>query len=272
MDKKKIQLFAFFALTGMLLWGTIASRLLAFFSPDASIMQTYLFVKGMFALLLLTAMKLWGGWIFFGLERRFTWWFFVPSLPILLLTAGLFFSPEAKFGLGTSASIGWILVAVFVGIGEECLFRGILWRAFDASRAISTAFATSTLFGAAHLMGLFTEIPWQIVCSQAVFAFGVGMMFASVRLISGSLLAPIVMHALFDSVAILAAGGVNEMFDETLSVERLLIPGAFFAVWGFVNVVVIQKRRQLAESLKQNDDTKNEDPGQLQPGYPVQQQ
>jgi len=71
----------------------------------------------------------------------------------------------------------------------------------------------------------------------------VGMMFSAVRLVAGSLVVPIVLHAVFDAGAIVAAGGLSEMFDETLTVGRLLIPGVVFAAWGLVCILVVSKRR-----------------------------
>ena len=99
------------------------------------------------------------------------------------------------------------------------------------------------MFGAVHLIGLFTDIPWQIIISLARFAFGGGMMFAAVRLVSGSLLAPIALHAVFDALALIAAGGASEMFDNTWTVGRLLIPGAVFAVWGLACILIVKNRR-----------------------------
>ena len=74
-----------------------------------------------------------------------------------------------------------------------------------------------------------------------------GIVFAAVRLVSGSLLAPIVLHAIFDAAALVAAGGFKEMLDDTFSVERLLIPGAIFAIWGAVSIFIVQKRRAKAQ-------------------------
>ena len=248
MDKKKLLIFGLLVLIGMLIWGPVVSWLSGFLLPGADLLQTYLIHKGLFAALLLAVMTKFGGLKFFGIERGSSWWFLVPGLPCLLLTVLIFFSPEAKFGLSGPATVGWILVAVFVGIGEESVFRGILWRAFESRGILFTAVATSVLFGAMHLIGLFSEIPWQIVVSQAFFAFGVGMMFAAVRLVSGSLLAPITLHAVFDAGAVVTAGGLSEMFNDTMTVERLLIPGAVFAAWGLVSILIIKKRRSKAAS------------------------
>ena len=108
---------------------------------------------------------------------------------------------------------------------------------------LTTSLLTSVLFGAMHLQGLFLPIPWQIIASQAVFAAGGGMLFAAVRLVYGSLLAPIFLHALFNAGAIVAAGGVREMFSDTMSVGRLLVPGIIFFVWGLICVLVIRRLR-----------------------------
>jgi membrane protease YdiL (CAAX protease family) len=248
MNQKKLLQFGLLVVIGMLIWGAVSSRLMSFLLPDADSLQTYLFNKGLFVVVLLAVMSKFGGLVFFGIERGSSWWFLVPALPILLLSAAVFFTPDATFKLSVAATVGWILVALFVGIGEESVFRGILWRAFESRGILVTAFATSVLFGAMHLIGLFTDIPWQIVTSQAVFAFGVGMMFAAVRLVSGSLLAPIALHTVFDACAIIAAGGVSEMFDDTMTTERLLIPGAVFAVWGLVCILIVQMRRSKAPS------------------------
>jgi membrane protease YdiL (CAAX protease family) len=243
MNKTRLLQFGLLVFVWLLIWGPVASSLTELFLPNADKLQIYLFNKGPFAVLLLAVMSKVGGLKFFGMERGSSWWFLVPGLPFLLLTAAVFFAPNAAFGLSIPATIGWILVALSIGIGEECVFRGILWRALEPLGILVTAFATSALFGAAHLIGLFTELPWQIVISQAIFAFGVGMTLAAVRLVSGSLFAPIALHAVFDAGAILAAGGVSEMLEDTLTVERLLIPSAVFTVWGLVCILIVNKRR-----------------------------
>ena len=65
----------------------------------------------------------------------------------------------------------------------------------------------------------------------------------------GSLLAPIFLHALFDAGAIIAAGGVQELFSNTMSVKRLLVPGVIFFVWGLICVLVIRQRRRAVRAM-----------------------
>lgn len=243
MNKNRTLQFGLLTFLGMLIWGPIVAAMFRLVQPNADLLTRYLFDKGLFAVVLLVLMSIFGGLKYFGYERSTSWWFLLPGLPFLTLGVLVLFAPNATFGLSMPATVGWILVAVFVGIGEESVYRGILWRAFESRGPLVTAFATSALFGAVHLIGLFTDIPWQIIISLAVFAFGGGMMFAAIRLVSGSLLAPIVLHAVFDAGAIVAAGGASEMFDETWSVSRLVIPGVVFGVWGLACILFIQKRR-----------------------------
>jgi membrane protease YdiL (CAAX protease family) len=243
MDKKKLPLFGLIIFAGLLIYSFFASRLIDLILPDASLLLSYLLNKGLFVVLILAAMNKTYSLKFFGLERGSSWWFLLPGLPFLLLTVGIFFEPNATFGLSIPATVGWVFVAIFVGIGEETVFRGILWRAFETRGVMFTAFATSALFGLVHLIGLMSDIPWQIITSQAVFAFGVGMTFAAIRLVSGSVMAPLVLHAVFDAGALIAAGGVTELFNDSMSVERLLIPGVIFALWGTISILIIQKRR-----------------------------
>jgi len=237
------------AILALVLWGPVLSMVFDFVDPEATPLIAYLINKGLFAVALLVVLAKWDGLRGYGFKRGRSWWFLLPGAPFLALTALLVMNPESPYGLGIAAAMGWILVSTFVAIGEEGLFRGLLWRALEERGMLITSLTTSVLFGAAHLLGLFTSIPWQIVASQAVFAAGVAMMFAAVRLVSGSLLAPIILHALFDSAAVIAAGGVQEMFSDTMTVGRLLIPGIAFFVWGLICVLVLQRRRRTTEAM-----------------------
>ena len=249
MNQRLLWRLSAFAILALVLWGHLFSAVFDLVDPDAGPLSVYLINKGLFAVALLVVLAKWDGLRNYGFERGRSWWFLLAGAPFLALTALLAVNPEAPFGLGMAAALGWILVSIFVAIGEEGVFRGLLWRALEDRGVLTTSLLTSVLFGTVHLVGLFTPLPWQIVASQAVFAAGVGMMFAAVRLVSGSLLAPIFLHALFDAGAIVAAGGVQEMFSDTMSVGRLLVPGIAFFVWGLICVLVIRRRRRTTRAM-----------------------
>ena len=86
------------------------------------------------------------------------------------------------------------LLAGFAGLGEELLFRGVvqagLARVVPNSLALLSA---SVLFGLAHFA----------TSTYAVVAGLMGLYLGGLFLVQGSLLAPVVTHALYDLVALL---------------------------------------------------------------------
>lgn len=232
MNKINLSVFASVVFLLFLAWGPLVSGALSLTVGTVDQLPNYLINKGLFAVLILVLMVRYRGWRFFGLHAGQGWRFLMPSLPIFLLTVLVLLNPDAAFGLGAAATIGWIVASLAIGIGEEAVFRGVLWRAFDGKGLAFKVLVSSALFGAVHLMGLVAGFGWQIVFSQVVFAFGMGVTFAAIRHASGSLVAPIALHAIFDAGAIVAAGGINEMLNEGVQPLQMLVPGLFFLAWG----------------------------------------
>jgi membrane protease YdiL (CAAX protease family) len=87
-----------------------------------------------------------------------------------------------------------LLLAALAGVGEELLFRGVLQAGLTrVLPSVGALIAASLLFGLAHAAS----------ATYAVLAFGVGVYLGGLFLIQGSLLTPIVTHALYDFVALL---------------------------------------------------------------------
>jgi membrane protease YdiL (CAAX protease family) len=87
------------------------------------------------------------------------------------------------------------LLAVLAGVAEEVLFRGVvqvgLARVFSEPLALVS---TSVIFGLAHFASP----------AYALMAGLVGLYLGALFLLQGSLLVPILAHALYDFVALLA--------------------------------------------------------------------
>jgi uncharacterized protein len=98
---------------------------------------------------------------------------------------------------GTGAA-GLVGIACAAGVGEEFLFRGFLqstvaaWWGLPAGPWIALAIA-SVAFGICH----------SLCAEYAVLATVMGLVLGGLFLATGHLLAPIVMHALYDSLALL---------------------------------------------------------------------
>ena len=93
-----------------------------------------------------------------------------------------------------NASMGGIVaLAMFAGIGEELLFRGVIqvWLADRVPSWVAVAGA-SMLFGLGHYLS----------ASYAVLASLIGAYLGILFLLSGNLLAPMLAHAAYDVVAL----------------------------------------------------------------------
>lgn len=86
------------------------------------------------------------------------------------------------------------VVALAAGLGEEALFRGVLQPLADRFLPTAAAVAlVAILFGLAH----------AVTRTYAVIAGLVGLYLGLLLLVTGTLLVPIVVHVLYDFVALL---------------------------------------------------------------------
>jgi membrane protease YdiL (CAAX protease family) len=128
-------------------------------------------------------------------------------------TAALVLAPAGETLIG-QATILFLTCALFVGFGEEILYRGYahsrLNEAFGtAFRFAGVAFGWGTIlaaaiFGLTHvgilrwILGASSEVTW----AWGVWTFFGGLVFAYVREKSGGILAPALLHGLPQAIAV----------------------------------------------------------------------
>lgn len=106
----------------------------------------------------------------------------------------LFFTDNAALALSESMSAypfwaSFFMVALLGPVLEELFFRGILHSGFRKSaNAMQAAVISAVLFGMMHMN-----------FNQALYAFVLGMILAVLKEVTGSLLAPILVHIVFNS-------------------------------------------------------------------------
>lgn len=113
------------------------------------------------------------------------------------------------------------------------MFRGavIAWAKNHTKR--QKIVISAAAFGGMHLFGLQSDIPALIILAQVYFAAGLGTIFAAARLRDYSILLPIIVHAVFDFIALSAAGGVKETFDQGPKIAiGMLVMGSLAWGWG----------------------------------------
>jgi membrane protease YdiL (CAAX protease family) len=128
-------------------------------------------------------------------------------------TAALVLAPAGENLIG-QATILFLTYALFVGFGEEILYRGYahsrLNEAFGTPfRFAGVAFGWGTIlataiFGLTHvgilrwILGASSEVTW----AWGVWTFFGGLVFAYVREKSGGILAPALLHGLPQAIAV----------------------------------------------------------------------
>jgi membrane protease YdiL (CAAX protease family) len=141
---------------------------------------------------------------------RFGWrpllWGTLATLPPLIALSWLLHAQNARLAelvrtveemigpLFAGASSGaLLLLAILAGIGEESLFRGVLQSALAGPIGPWAALlVASVLFGLVHF----------VTATYAVLAGLIGLYLGWLFLRTGNLLVPIVVHALYDFVAL----------------------------------------------------------------------
>jgi membrane protease YdiL (CAAX protease family) len=103
----------------------------------------------------------------------------------------------------------WMLTGLFVGFAEEVLTRGIVVDLMRRAghREMAVALVSAGLFAAMHLGNLFTStqgLPATLFQVGYTFCFGI-LMYLAMR-VTGTLVAPILLHASTDPTIFLSTG------------------------------------------------------------------
>ncbi len=145
------------------------------------------------------AVVLWQGWHDVALNRwpearawRLAW------LPMVYIVAAL--GVATFFGLPPATTLLIILFnTLLVGFSEELALRGVVLQGFRHSVSIWPAvLMTSVAFGAMHSLNVFVTGDLGAALIQSCAAFLSGIVFIALRLRTGSLWPPIIVHALWD--------------------------------------------------------------------------
>ena len=122
----------------------------------------------------------------------------VPFLIQLLLSWLLNVMDHGLFFRATALSV---VMALSAGFGEEVMFRGLsipigMRYLKGKNKILTVALATSVVFGLSHLGNAMGGNAIGIV--QGIATIGSGLFYAAVFLRTGSIMVPIIMHALYD--------------------------------------------------------------------------
>ena len=199
------------------------------------------------------AVVLWQGWRDVGLNR----WadargWLLSWLPMLYILGGL--ALAAFLGMPPLSMLSLILLnCMLVGFSEELMFRGVILQAFRQVMSIRSAvLLTSLAFGAVHSLNVFVTGDLKAALIQSTAAFLSGLMFIALRLRTGTLWTPIIVHGLWDfatfalgaasagisagSLASEAAKVASPSTLQSLTPIGLVLPNALCGLWLMRNI------------------------------------
>ena len=217
----------------------------------------YIANKWLFAILLLGAVLSAGLRRQAGLVAQVNWRTLPLYWPMALILGLIWLGSQNPPGVADATKI--LIVCIAVGIGEELMFRGLVFHWFRRLSPRGVVLVSASSFGAMHLAGLVTDTHPAVILSQVYFAFAVGLVFAGARARDVSILLPIAVHAGFDFLAVSAKGSVSKTFENVDEmVTGMLIAGTVALVWGLFLLWQLKEMREttghcpaLADQLRQ---------------------
>lgn len=200
---------------GLYLWAGQTAKLL-----DSRLGATLAeLASGLMALLLVGALGWWGR-VGFGAPRWRSLWVIIPYL---LYAAGGYRGVTTGLGM----TIYFVLEALLVGFQEELWMRGLflalLRPRFGAAGAVVLS---SLLFGVLHMAHLFSGAAVGDVLLQVLVTLLFGLIYAGIRLRTGSIWVVIFLHALVDLFSFVGrseGAGIEPMAPWVMLVMAVLI-------------------------------------------------
>ena len=172
---------------------------LADYGSSAETLAQNVLVPDLFVTALLLALvAILGWWSLFREDRKVPAWFWVfPASLALVSLANTDWQNLSD--QGTTYALTLAAAMLVVGFNEETMFRGVLLSGFREHGSEVYAWAWSTaLFGLVHGANVFNGSPVSQVIPQILNAFMLGTLFYLAKRVSGSLVVPILVHALWD--------------------------------------------------------------------------
>ncbi|MGE7690702.1 CPBP family intramembrane glutamic endopeptidase [Lysinibacillus sp. NPDC097214] len=104
-------------------------------------------------------------------------------------------------GLSAQYVLILLLFVIAVGLCEEFIFRGLIFKYLSANGLKTAIIGSSILFGIGHLANVFSGADLLMTLLQITFAFLFGLVCAEIVAKTKSIMFPIIWHASHDFIA-----------------------------------------------------------------------
>lgn len=165
--------------------------------------------------------------------------FYIPL--IILMTENLWLG--AALNRSVLETILYILFMFCVGFLEEVIFRGLLFKALLRDGTKSAIIISSVTFGIGHIVNLINGSGAELLPNllQVSYAIAIGFAFVMIFYKSGSIIACIVTHSIYNAVSAVANEAART---DTL---RILFAIAIILISGLYALYITFKVRPLDE-------------------------
>ena len=153
---------------------------------------------------------------------RMLW--YLPLIPVA--TVNLWFGISTNKGF--IDGLVYFAAMIAVGIAEELIFRGFLFRAMARRKMRAAIVLSSVFFGTGHIVNLFNGSGMALVenLCQLCYAVSVGFLLAAVLVRSGSLLPCIATHSAFNALSLFANELMHERYQIPVAVALCVLSAA----------------------------------------------
>ena len=147
--------------------------------------------------------------------------FYVPL--IVLLTANLWYG--VQLNQSPLETLLYVLSMFCVGFLEEMIFRGFLFNAMAKDGVKSAIIISSITFGIGHIVNLINGSGAELLPNllQVMYAVAVGFAFVMIYCKTGSLVACVITHGVFNGLSAFANEAV-------MTPQRQIVSGVLLAV------------------------------------------
>jgi membrane protease YdiL (CAAX protease family) len=180
---------------------------------------------------------------------RGSWWMWIaPALVAIAVLLRLF---GINYGQYTVSAVVLMFVAgIFVGFAEEFLTRGIAVKMLrDSGKSEWVVMVLSSLiFALLHSTNILSGQAPLTVLATVGFTFGFGILMYLTLRVTGNLIWPMIIHALYDPTQFLSTGGIDVAATGAQSPLLVLAGPAniIFVVFAIIALIFVRGRVQKA--------------------------
>lgn len=181
----------------------------------------------------------------------------VSFIILAILTLGSY--PGNMFGNWWILSIAFIHV-IFIGVVEEFIFRGMIFRLIcDRHGVVPGVFLSSLIFGLMHLLNWYNHHNLIAAFNQTIWAIGVGIFLAALLIRTGSILIPVIWHALGNFPSFISIY-IDPKYLEKLAThnESTGAAGALILFFIFSAIGIFLIRKEIFQSFRQKKDIREQ--------------